>query len=102
MRFTFPHSHAFPGGRVAVAADDDGGGDDGGGDDGGGDDGGGDGPAATVEFAGGVTLAGAFRRDGAELVLDVPAHRTARGTAIAARRWRLRRRGDGTWRSHPD
>lgn len=92
MRFTFPHSHAFPRGRVAVAADDDGGG----------DDGGGDGPAATVEFAGGVTLAGAFRRDGAELVLDVPAHRTARGTAIAARRWRLRRRGDGTWRSHPD
>ncbi len=33
--------------------------------------------------------------NGATIVLAVAAHRTARGTEVAARRWLLERRGDG-------
>ncbi|MEY8839601.1 hypothetical protein AB9K41_11295 [Cribrihabitans sp. XS_ASV171] len=81
MRFTFPHSHAFPRGRVTVTEED------------------GEPPACLVEFSNGVTVIGEFRREGDDILLDVPRYRTERGTVIDPRRWRLSRGKDGTWRS---
>lgn len=81
MRFAFPHSHAFPGGRVIV------------------DDDGTAGPECLVEFGDGVTVVSEWRPAGDAMDLEIPAHRTAKGTRIAARRWRLVRRKDGAWRS---
>ncbi len=80
MRFSFPHSHAFPGGRVTVDEDDAAEG------------------ACEVEFAG-VTVIGAWSREGAALHLDVPTYRTAHGTQVTGRRWRIARGKDGGWRS---
>ncbi|WP_297976666.1 hypothetical protein [uncultured Amaricoccus sp.] len=79
MRFTF--SHAFRGGCVIV------------------DDDGTTGPECLVEFGDGVTVVSEWRRGGDVMDLEIPAHRTAKGARIAARRWRLVRRKDGTWRS---
>ncbi|WP_411033998.1 hypothetical protein [Shinella sp. BYT-45] len=81
MRFSFPHSHAFPGGRVTVedAAAAEG--------------------SCVVEFGDGIVLIGEWRPAGTDIELDVPAYRTAKGTKIDARRWRLVQGGDGLWRS---
>ncbi|WP_121062081.1 hypothetical protein [Chachezhania antarctica] len=81
MRFAFPHSHAFRGGRVTVEDD------------------GGAPPACLVEFSDGVTVMGEFRHDGPDIVLDVPAYRTSKGTDVGARRWRLSRSEAGVWRT---
>lgn len=81
MRVGFPHSHAFRGGRAIV--DDDGM------------------AECLVEFGDGVTIVGEWRRTGDAIDLEMPAYRTAKGTRIAARRWRLIRRKDGVWRSEP-
>jgi len=81
MRFSFPHSHAFEGGRVIVDDDD-----------------AAEGPCS-VEFADGVTVIGAVRKDGDMLMLEVPTYRTARNTDVIGRRWRIERAGDGVWRS---
>ena len=80
MRFSFPHSHAFPGGRVAVAGDDIGE------------------RSCEVEFADGVTVIGTCRKEGETYVLDVPTYRTSRGTEVAGRRWRINAGKDGNWR----
>lgn len=84
MRFVFTHSHAFPNGTVIVENDS-----------------GADGEGL-VEFADGVNLSAQWWRDGEEVILDIPSYRTAKGTVIAAHRWRLARRSDGTWRSNRD
>ncbi len=81
MRFSFSHSHAFPGGRVVVE-----------------DDGAAEG-ACEVEFADGVTVIGSWRREDDAFILDAPAYRTARGTEVAGRRWRVARNRNGEWRS---
>ena len=81
MRFRFPHSHAFPGGRVAVEDDAR------------------PGPDGLVEFGDGITVIARCRRTRDAIDLSVPAYRTAKGTQIAARHWRLVRRKDGAWRS---
>jgi hypothetical protein len=81
MRFGFPHSHAFPNGRVAVEDD------------------GGAPPRCLAEFGDGVVVVAEWRRDGPDIILSVPAYRTARGSPIAPRRWRLSRGRDGSWRS---
>jgi len=80
MRFSFPHSHAFEGGRVIVDDDD------------------AEGPCS-VEFADGVTVIGSVRKDVDALMLEVPNYRTARNTDVDGRRWRIARGGDGLWRS---
>lgn len=80
MRFSFPYSHAFPGGRVSVDADD------------------AEEGACEVAFADGVIVTGTWRREDDALCLDVPAYRTARGNAVAEHRWRLLRSKDG-WRA---
>ena len=77
MRFRFPHSHAFPGGRVSIEED------------------GRAGPECLVEFGDGVTVIADWQRIGADIVLNVPSHRTAKGTQVSARTWRLARRKDG-------
>ncbi len=81
MRFSFPHSHAFPGGRVGVD----------------------DAEAAEgmcmVEFGDGVTVVAEWHPDGDGIRLDIPAYRTARGTGIDARSWQVMRGKDGHWRT---
>jgi hypothetical protein len=79
MRFTFTHSHAYLGGRVAV------------------EDAGDAAPGGVVEFGDGVTILGAWRRDGADVLLDIPAYKTAKGTEIGPKRWRLAQGEDGIW-----
>lgn len=81
MRFSFPHSHAFPGGRVVVEDDATAG------------------PECLVEFADGATVIAEWRPADDAIHLSIPAYRTAKGTPVAARRWRLVRRKDGVWRS---
>jgi len=81
MRFVFPHSHAFQRGRVAVHDDH------------------AAGPEGLIEFSDGVTVIGEWRRNGGAIHLSIPAYRTARGTQVAARSWRLVQRKDSEWRS---
>ncbi len=83
MRFVFPHSHAFPGGRVVVEDDM--------------------APASAclVEFGDGVTVIAEWSLADDGLCLHVPAYRTAKGTQVSARAWRLVQRSDGGWRSYP-
>ncbi|HRN83226.1 MAG TPA: hypothetical protein PK857_00280 [Hyphomicrobium sp.] len=81
MRFTFPHSHAFRRGRVVVEDDK------------------AAGPDCLVEFGDGVTVIAEWRRDGEAILLNIPTYRTAKGTQVAARSWRLGKGKDGTWRS---
>ena len=81
MRFVFSHSHAFPGGRVAV------------------DDDAKTSPECLVEFGDGITVISEWQRLGNAIRLRVPAYRTAEGTRVAARDWRLVQRKDGVWRS---
>lgn len=81
MRFLFPHSHAFRRGRVTV------------------DDDGKAAPECLVEFGDGVTVIAEWRKDEADIQLSVPDYRTAKGTLVTARTWRLTRGKDGLWRS---
>ncbi len=81
MRFVFPHSHAFPGGRVEL------------------DDDGKSGPECLAEFGDGVTVIATCRFEGETILVDVPTYRTARGTQVAARSWLLAKGRDGVWRS---
>lgn len=81
MRFAFPHSHAFRRGRVAI------------------DDDGKAGPECLVEFGDGVTVIAEWQADDDAIRLSVPAYRTAKGTLVTARTWRLVRGRDGLWRS---
>lgn len=80
MRFMFPHSHAFPGGRVVVEEDPEAG------------------PACLVEFADGITVIAEWHAAGDAIHLSIPAYRTAKGTQVAARNWLLVQRRGG-WRS---
>lgn len=81
MRFVFPHSHAFRRGRVTVEDD------------------GKAGPECLVEFGDGVTVIAEWQADDEAIRLSVPGYRTAKGTRVTARRWRLARGADGLWRS---
>lgn len=83
MRISFPHSHAFPGGRLTIEDAED------------------SQATCAVEFGDGITVIAACRRDGDEVHLTVPAYRTAKGSEIASREWRLAPSKDGTWRSRP-
>lgn len=81
MRFVFPHSHAFPRGRVIV--DDDARG----------------GPDCLVEFGDGVTVIAEYRLADGTIHLSVPTYRTAKGTQVAPKKWRLVQGKGGAWRS---
>ncbi len=81
MRFLFPHSHAFRKGRVTV------------------DDDGKAAPDCLVEFGDGVTIIAEWQAAGDAIRLAVPDYRTARGTLVTARTWRLAKGKDGNWRS---
>jgi hypothetical protein len=83
MRFAFPHSHAFPGGRVVVTDDEKAG------------------PECLVEFGDGTTVIAEWWRENDAIYLSVPTYRTAKGTQVAAREWHLVQRADGIWRSKP-
>lgn len=80
MRFTFTHSHAFPGGIAVIERNSESGG--------------------QVDFADGSAVDAEWWEDGEDLILDVPSYRTAKGHPIDARRWRLIQSADGTWRSY--
>jgi hypothetical protein len=81
MRFLFPHSHAFQRGRVTVDDDQK------------------TGPGCLVEFGDGVTVIAEWHKVHNALRLAIPAYRTAKGTQVAARTWRLMQGKDGSWRS---
>jgi hypothetical protein len=81
MRFAFPRSHAFPGSRVLVEDDAEAG------------------PKCLVEFGDGITVIAQWRKLKDAIHLSVPAYRTAKGTQVVARHWRLAKRKDGVWRS---
>lgn len=81
MRFSFPHSHAFHRGRVTIEDEED------------------EAPNCAIEFGDGTTIIGEWRRAGDGIDLIVPAYRTAKGTAIPAKRWTLVKGRDGVWRS---
>ena len=51
-----------------------------------------------VDADGSVVVA-AWRQEGDDFQLEVPTYRTARGTEVAARRWRLAKGRDGVWRT---
>ena len=70
MRFQFSHTHAYPGCRVKIAEED-------------------VGDEELVEFSDGVIVACRHRREGDAIVLAIPAHRTARGTDIGDKTWKL-------------
>ncbi|WP_337181590.1 hypothetical protein [Shinella sp.] len=82
MRFSFPHSHAFQGGRLTIedAEMSEG--------------------MCVVEFGDGVAMIGEWHPDGDDIRLTVPAYRTAKDTDVEARRWQLVRSQDGSWRSY--
>lgn len=81
MRFSFPNSHAFPGGRVTVEDDSK------------------PGPECLVEFGDGATVIATWQQVGPNIVLTVPSYRTVKGTQIEAKSWHLSRQTDGVWRS---
>jgi hypothetical protein len=81
VRFAFPHSQAFRRGRAIVSDDRK------------------TGPECLVEFGDVVTVIAAWARDRNAFHLSIPAYRTARGTEVAARSWRLVQGKDGAWRS---
>lgn len=83
MRLVFPHSHAFNGALLSVEDEDAGE------------------ASCLVEFGDGVVVVAAvtvLTPDAFEI--DVPEYRTAKGTVVKARRWRIARQNDGRgWRS---
>ena len=81
MHFSFPHSHAFQRGRVAI------------------DDEANAAPECAIEFGDGVTLVGEWKPSGDTIALAVPAYRTAKGTRIDTKTWMLVKGSDGVWRS---
>jgi hypothetical protein len=81
MRFSFPYSHAFHGGRIGVHDD------------------GQPGPTCTVEFSDGSAVIGQYASEGEDLILSVPEYRTAKGTTVRARTWKIAGSSDGVWRT---
>ncbi|MCM5689767.1 hypothetical protein M8037_13305 [Sinorhizobium meliloti] len=71
MRFSFTHSHAFQGGRLTIedAEATEG--------------------SCVVEFSDGSAMIGEWHPDGADILLKIPAYRTAKGTDVAAQSWRI-------------
>jgi len=75
MRFSFHHTHAYPGCGVTVEED-------------------GIEPGALVDFVDGAVCAGRYAyRPSGEIELVVEPYVTARGTAIARKRWLLKSSG---------
>lgn len=70
MRFQLSHTHAYPGCRVKIAqeriVDEE-----------------------LAEFSDGVIVPCRHRRDGDTILVTISPHRTARGTNISEKRWRL-------------
>lgn len=81
VRFSFPHSHAFPGARVIVA-----------------DDGLAEGECL-VEFGDGGMVLASFRRCGGALLLKVPTYRTVRGSEVGTRQWLIELLNGENWRA---
>jgi len=81
VRFVFPYSHAFQRGRVTVDDDQQ------------------TGPGCLVEFGDGVAVVAEWHAAGNVLQLSIPSYRTAKGTQVAARTWRLVQGDDGVLRS---
>lgn len=70
MRFQLAHTHAYPGCHVTIAEE-------------------GLGDEELAEFSDGVIVACRHRREGDAIVLTIPPHRTARGTDIDEKSWKL-------------
>lgn len=70
MRFQLSHTHAYPGCRVTIAEEHVAG-------------------EELAEFSDGVIVACRYRREGDAIVLTIAPHRTARGTDIGEKSWKL-------------
>lgn len=70
MRFQLSHTHAYPGCRVRIAEE-------------------GVYGEETAEFSDGVIVPCLHKREGDAIVLTISPHRTARGTDIGEKSWRL-------------
>jgi hypothetical protein len=82
MRFAFTHSHAFEGAQVDVEDDDSAD------------------ASCLIAFGDGSHVVGTLSASGPDAhEIDVPEYRTAAGTLVTARRWRIARRPDGVWRA---
>ena len=81
MRFSFPHSHAFNGGRLTIEQDE------------------ANGVECEIEFGDGSIVIGQARSAGDAILLAVPEYRTRKGTTVAAHDWKLVRSPEGDWRS---
>lgn len=81
MRFELSHTHAYRGCRVRAepAQPSDGEGE------------------AMIEFSDGNVLIGRYTLNEGEVVLSIPAYRTARETSIASKRWSLQRIDKNEW-----
>lgn len=80
MRFTFTRSHAYPGAQVLVSDDTEAP------------------PACLVEFGDGVTVLAEWQRVDDQVTLNIPPYRTAAGTEIGARSWKLSANGPASYR----
>lgn len=83
MRFSIGHTHVYPGCKVRLS----------------------DAPGrkrgadCLIEFSDGVVVPGRYAASTDAIILRVPAHRTAKGTRIVAKSWRLEPDGaGGVWR----
>ncbi|MFT3976976.1 MAG: hypothetical protein QM688_07675 [Sphingomonas bacterium] len=81
VRFHFPKSHIFPGARLTVEDDGE------------------TGAHCMLEFGDGVTILADVSPQADGYFLTVPDYRTAKGTLVAARTWRLLRRAGDDWRA---
>lgn len=81
MRFLFPHSHDYRRGPVNVEDDRNAE------------------PDGLVEFGDGVNVIAERHPDGDAIRLVVPRYRTARGTPVTTRTWRLAKGKEGHSRS---
>ncbi|HMU51855.1 MAG TPA: hypothetical protein PKA13_18920 [Geminicoccaceae bacterium] len=80
MRIAFHDTHVYPGCRATLDGEP-------------------DGEPGEAEFSDGVIVAAAATPLGPdELLVKLAAHRTARGTAIVAKDWILRRIGGEAWK----
>jgi hypothetical protein len=81
MRLRFTHSHAFDGCRLSLSDPEH--------------------PGTEVEFADGTVVLADCQPtgEGGAWMLELPAYRTGKGTAVGAARWRLARDARGDWRA---
>lgn len=81
MRFAFPYTHAYPGGRVVLEDD------------------GAPPPHGVVSFNDGTSLMARWQPMPEGYLLSVPGHTSAKGTPVPPRDWLVTEHPDGYWKA---